>query len=71
MVEGGEKEFVRKQTTYIHLHVYMYMHMHNNYKQKKSTHSHFYTLHLFVDPSVNDQTLLQAPQRMSILPNTA
>ena len=68
MVEGRE-EFVRKQS-YIHIHVYMYMHMHNKYKQKV-THSHFYTLNLFFYPSVKDQTLLQAPQRMSILPNTA
>ena len=38
---------------------------------KKVTHSHFYTLYLFFSPSVKDQTLLQAPQKMSILPNTA
>ena len=55
MVEGRE-EFVRKQTN-----LYMYMNMHNNYKQKV-TYSQVYTIFY---PSVKDQTLLQAPQRMS------
>ena len=64
---GGTAEGVCKKTDKL---TYMYMHMHNNYKQKSDTFSLLHTFSVF-SPSVKDQTLLQAPQRMSILPNTA